>query len=208
MSKLILRSLTTASLLLVLLSVPSIASADSVLWTLTGVTFAGIDPTSGSPNGTTGGTITGSFAYDFATNTYSAIDLVSTSGSGFGGATYTSLTGGTFSGSQSSTGFIAGDGASSGLTGTAALQLLFELPLFNSGGTVTDPLMTGIDSGGGEGTCDDDTCSSATEDRFITGGPATSTVAVVTPEPTALSLLGVALAALLAGAAIRKASQA
>src|SRR5215472_1052949 len=37
MNRLILRSLITASLLLVLLSVPSIASADSILWTITGV---------------------------------------------------------------------------------------------------------------------------------------------------------------------------
>jgi len=202
MNKLILRSLTTASLLLVLLSLPSIASADSVLWTLTGVTFANVtDPTM------TGGTATGSFDYDFATNTFSNIDIVTTAGSGFGGATYTSLIGGFNSGSQSSTGFILG-GASGDLTLAPALLLLFENPLVNSGGTVTDPLTTGIDFGGGEGTCDNADCSSATQDRFVTGGAATSTVSVVTPEPTALSLLGVALAALLAGAAMRKASQA
>src|SRR5215469_10360802 len=102
MNKLILRSLITTSLLLVLLSVPSIASADSVLWTLTGVTFANVtDPTM------TGGTVNGTFEYDFATNTFSAISLVSTSGSGFGGASYSTLSG-AFPGSSSSTGFIAG----------------------------------------------------------------------------------------------------
>jgi hypothetical protein len=89
------------------------------------------------------------------------------------------------------------------------LMLLFDNDLENTGGTVTDTLTTGALAGGGEGTCDSADCTSNTQDRFITGGAATSTVGVVTtPEPSALSLLGVALAALLAGAAIRKASQA
>jgi hypothetical protein len=89
------------------------------------------------------------------------------------------------------------------------LMLLFDFPLVNTGGTVTDTLTTGAVDGGGEGTCDAADCGSSTQDRFITGGAATSTVGVVTtPEPSALSLLGVALAALLAGAALRKASQA
>jgi hypothetical protein len=87
------------------------------------------------------------------------------------------------------------------------LVLFFDDPLFNAGGTVTDNLSTG-DSAGIEGTCDDATCTSQTADRSITAGEATSTVAVVTPEPSALSLLGVAFAGLLAAVAVRKASQA
>ena len=206
MNKLILRSLITASLLLVLMALPSIASADSVLWTLTGVTFAGLDPTTGLPNGTTGGTATGSFEYNFATNTFSGIDIVTTAGSGFAGATYTGLLSGGVIFGSSSTGLLLG-APGPDLTGPV-LMLLFDFDLVNSGGTVTDPLTTGVLDGGGEGTCDAPDCSLSTEDRFITGGAATSTVGVVTPEPSALSLLGVALAALLAGAAIRKASQA
>jgi hypothetical protein len=88
------------------------------------------------------------------------------------------------------------------------LGLLFDEPGFvNTGGTVTANLSLG-DLAGGEGSCNDAKCTDPGLDRSITGGGATSTVAVVTPEPSALSLLCVALAALLAGVAIRKASQA
>jgi len=206
MNRVIFRSLIAAFVLFVAFCVPSIASADPVLWILTGVTFGGIDQTTGLPSGVTGGTATGSFDYNSATNTFTNISITTTAGSGFGGATYTTLSAG-FPGFSSSTGIFLG--ASSGdLTGLPLLLLFFNSPLVNSGGTVTDLLTTGIDFGGGEGTCDDAGCVGSTEDRFITGGAATSTVAVVTPEPSALSLLGVALAALLAGAAIRKASQA
>jgi len=171
------------------------------------VTFAGLDPTTGLPNGTTGGTATGSFKYDFATNTFSSIDIVTTAGSGFAGATYTGLLSGGVIFGSSSTGLLLG-APGPDLTGPV-LMLIFDFDLVNSGGTVTDTLTTGATSGGGEGTCDSADCTSSTQDRFITGGAATSTVGVVTtPEPSALSLLGVALAALLAGAAIRKVSQA
>ena len=210
MNKLILRSLITASLLLVLLSLPSIASADSVLWTLTGVTFAGLDPTTGLPNGTTGGTANGSFDYNAATNTFSNIDITTTAGSGFGGATYSGLLSNGLVFGSSSTGLLLGapGTAPTGLMGPV-LMLLFDTPLINTGGTVTDTLTTGAVDGGGEGTCDSADCSASTQNRFITGGAATSTVGVVTtPEPSALSLLAVALAALFAGAVIRKASQA
>jgi hypothetical protein len=194
MNKLILRSLITASLLLVLLSLPSIASADSILWTLSGVMFSD------------GGTASGSFDYNSATNTFSTIMITTTGGTSFGGATYSTLSG-AFPGSSSSTGFIAG-AAGGDFTGTALLMLLFDNPLINTGGTVTDLLTTGDTNGGGEGTCDQADCSTQTQDRFITGGSASSTVGVATPEPSALSLLVVAFAAMLAGAAIRKASQA
>ena len=193
MNRLVLRSVFSAVLLLALLSLPSIASADSILWTLTGVTFAG------------GGTASGSFDYNSATNTFSAIDIVTTSGTGFGGATYTTLSG-AFAGFSTSTGLFLGP-AGGNFTGTPLLVLFFDDPLFNAGGTVTDNLSTG-DSAGIEGTCDDATCTSQTADRSITAGEATSTVAVVTPEPSALSLLGVAFAGLLAAVAVRKASQA
>jgi hypothetical protein len=185
MNRLVIRSLFSAVLLLALLSLPSIASADSILWTLSGVTFSD------------GATASGSFDYNSATNTFSAIDIVTSTGN-----TYQTLSG-PLGGFSSSVGLFLG--ATSGdLTSTPLLVLFFDNPLFNSGGTVTDPLATGLDFGGGEGTCGDAACGSQTEDRFITGGEATSTVAVV----SALSLLCVAFAALLAGLAMRKASQA
>lgn len=198
MNRLILRSWVTALFLLVLLSVPSIASADSapILWTLSGVTFANATtPT------VTGGTATGSFQYDPNTNTFSNIDIVTTAGSGFGGATYTTLSGAGFVSSNTSLWLGA---SSAPFTGPLFL-LTFSNALGNAGG-VTDFLVTGIDLGGGEGTCDDAACVGSTEDRFITGGAVTS--AVVTPEPSALSFLAVGLMALLAAAAIGKTSQA
>ena len=184
MNRLVIRSVFSAVLLLALLSLPSIASADSILWTLTGVTFSD------------GGTASGSFMFNGTT--FSSIDITTSLGN-----TYTTI----------SPVFMSSDttlwlGAPGGdLTGTPILGLLFDGPLVNSGGTVTDNLSLG-DLAGGEGDCIDAVCSDTTAGRSITGGGATSTVAVVTPEPSALSLLCVALAALLAGVAIRKASQA
>src|SRR6516162_3197331 len=73
MNRLILRSLVAALLLLVLLSVPSIASADSILWTLTNVAFTPIAGTSG-----VAGTATGSFDFDATMGpmgTFSNIDI-------------------------------------------------------------------------------------------------------------------------------------
>jgi hypothetical protein len=200
MKRLISWSLITASLLAVLLCVPSIASADGTdpvaLWTFTGVTFAGIDQTTGMPSGVTGGTFTGSFGWNGTT--FSNIDITSTAGSGFPGATYTAL----MTGSGSSTGFIAEAPTS---TGFDILLVFFQNPLVNTGSMVSNPLITGLLFGGGEGTCPDAACSTSTEIRFITGGAATSTGSVVTPEPSSLLLLGVGVA-LLAFAVIRKAS--
>ena len=181
MNRLVLRSLFSALLLLALLSLPSIASADSILWTLTGVTFSD------------GATASGSFMFNGTT--FTSIDITTSVGN-----TYMTI----------SPVFMSSDttlwlGSTGDLTGTPLLALLFNGPLENTGGTVTDSLTTG-DMAGGEGSCNDSTCSDPGEDRSITGGGATSTVGV--PEPSALSLLCVALAALLAGVAIRKASQA
>ena len=202
MNRLILRSLVTALLLLVFLSVPSTASADSILWTLTGVPFTPVAGTSGMA-----GTATGSF--DFDGTTFSNIDIKTFNTTPTGPVLlneYKTLSAGPFNDSVISL-FL---GASSGdLSKTPLLALFFEMPgLVNSGGTATAHLTTGADMGGGEGSCTASDCSSSAEDRFISGGAATSTVAVPTPEPSALSLLSVALAALLAGVAIRKASQA
>ena len=61
MNRLVLRSVFSAVLLLALLSVPSIASADSILWTLTGVTFSD------------GATASGSFIFNGTT--FSSIDI-------------------------------------------------------------------------------------------------------------------------------------
>jgi len=185
MNQLVFRGLITAFLLLFLLFVPSIASADGITWTLSDVTFDD------------GGIASGSFVYDALTNTYSSIDITTTSGSAFTGTTYNAL-GGLFG--SSSTGMLLG--ASGDLTNTDVLLLLFGAALTNSGGTV---VLLSVR----EGTCDNTDCSLSTLDRSITGGEVVGTVeTVATPEPSALSLLIVALVALMAVAAIRKSSYA
>src|SRR5258706_7531917 len=82
MNRLTFRSLITALVLFVLFCVPSIASADGIAWDLSGVTFDD------------GGTASGSFVYDATANTYSSIDIITTLGTAFGRATYTSPSGG------------------------------------------------------------------------------------------------------------------
>ena len=206
MNRLILRSLVTALLLLVFLSVPSTASADSILWTLTGVTFTPVAGTSGMA-----GTATGSFDFDASLGpmgTFSNIDIQTFITTPTGPVllnTYTTLSGGPF---QNSPGSLFLGKGSGDLSGSPLLVLFFDSDLPNTlppGG-----LMIGLSTDGGEGSCDPTStdCSSSTEERSISAGSVSATSTVPTPEPTALSLLGVALAALLAGVAIRKASQA
>jgi hypothetical protein len=183
MNRVMFRSLITALALFALFCVPSIASANGITWDLSGVTFDDL------------GTASGSFVYDAATNTYSSIHVTTTTGTALAGATYTSLS---FLSSSSATGFLFG--ASSGdLTSTSLLFVLFDAPLTNSGGIVQLSLLSPNDSV--EGFCTNSDCSNFSM-RFVTGGEVVSTVA--TPEPSALSLLGLGLVALLSGATIRK----
>src|SRR6202008_1301356 len=122
MNRLIFRSLITAFILVVTFGVPSIASADGVTWTLT-ASF------------NDGGTASGSFNYDAITNTYSAIDVITTTGTTLLGTTYTTLS---YLATDSSTGLTLG--VSSGdITNTSFLFLLFNAPLTNAGG-LTVPL--------------------------------------------------------------------
>src|SRR6516164_4938531 len=83
MNRLTFRSLIAALGLIVLLSLPSIASADGVTvkWTFSGVSF---DDGGGMASGS-------SFDYNALNNAYSAINITTTPGSAFGGATYTSV---------------------------------------------------------------------------------------------------------------------
>jgi hypothetical protein len=179
MNRLIFRSLITAFILVVTFGVPSIASADGITWTLSGVTFDD------------GATASGSFVFDALTNTYSAIDIITTAGSAFGGATYTGID----PGFPSTSGqlIVVTNPLLADLTGTGVLELDFG-PLTNLGGTF--PVVAE-----GEGTCDDAGCTSGTELRTITGGEVTGVVA--TPEPSTLLLLVMGLAGL-AGAAAAK----
>ena len=182
MNQLAFRGLITALLLFVLLCVPSIASADGITWTLGGVTFED------------GGTASGSFVYDALTNTFSNIDITTTSGSAFAGTTYNALSG---EFGSNSTGMLLG--ASGDLTNTDLLFLLFGSALTDSGGTA---VLIGV----GEGTCDNTNCSLSTLDRSLTGGELVGTV--TTPEPSTLSFLTLALVTLMVVAVIRKLSYA
>lgn len=185
MNRLISRSLIAVFALFVLFCVPSIASADGIPWVLAGVTFDD------------GGTASGSFVYDAVTNTYSAINVTTTTGATLTGATYTSLS--DIAGS-SNTGFLFGPNNSSDLTGASFLMWLFDAPLTNSGGIVQVSLPPPTDSI--EAICTSLDCSTFSS-RSITGGEVVGT-AVATPEPATFSLVGMGLVALLAGAAIRK----
>jgi hypothetical protein len=169
--------------------VPSIALADGITWNLSGVTFDD------------DGTASGSFVYDADTNTYSAIDVTTST---FGSRlpfTYTSLSNVALS---SDTGFLFGPN-SGDLTGASFLMWLFDAPLTNFGGIVQVSVPPPVDSI--EAICGDPGCSdSAATFRSVKGGEVVA--AVTTPEPSTFLLVSTGLIALLAGVAIRKISYA
>jgi hypothetical protein len=116
------RLIFAAALLLAVLLIPSLASADGITWTLSNVNL--LD----------GGTVTGSFNYNATTNAYSAINVSSTAGLFFGGASYSTVTDAVMSGATilglGQNPFYDGD-----LTGQSVLELFFNNALTNAGGT-------------------------------------------------------------------------
>jgi hypothetical protein len=149
----------------VILSVPS-ASAGTILWTLQGVTF------------NDGGTASGSFDYNADTNTYSNIDVTTTLGSSFSGATYLALDPGK---SSTSTSLAVVPNASLANVGTPVFDLFFSSALTDAGGA--DALNHVLD----EGTCTTTGCTAAMGLRSVTAGSAN---AVPEPSSYVLTLIG------------------
>jgi len=190
MNRLTFRALITASVLFVLFSVPSVASADGITWTFSGVTFDD------------GGTASGSFVYDALNNTYTPGDITvtTTAGTVLTGATYTSVS--ACCGS-SNTGVTLGPNVND-FTNTPLLFLLFSASLTNAGGTI--PLSfgfadTNFDSA--EDFCTNSDCSGFSM-RLVTGGEVVGSTGV--PEPSSISLLIGGLIVLLVGSILRKVS--
>jgi hypothetical protein len=94
-----------------------------ITWTLSGATFDD------------GGTASGSFRYDATSNAYSAINITTTNGTSFGGASYPAVH--PDFGSPSSVYLPIGPGALADFSGTTALLLGFSSALSNLGGPVS-----------------------------------------------------------------------
>ena len=164
------------------------ASAVPVLWTLANVSFTA---------GSGGGTATGSFVFDADTNTYSAIDIVTTA---FG-----SLPASHFVATHplaSAVTMVFLTGTPSNLTGVRLLLLQPSSALSNAGGTRT------LAASAAEGTCTNSVCNNATQDvRTLASGGSLVGTPVATSVPAlpvpALSMgATVAVGFLLAGVAL------
>ena len=146
--------------------------AAPLTWHLQGATF---------PDG---GTASGSFVYDAATNAYSSINIVTTGGTVLPGATFTVLTSGdaTFFGALEPT----------VVPGSRFLQLAFASALTGAGGSIN----LDFPPSSFEATCSvANTCSQGLPSRAFSAGLVTTNPTAV-PEPATAALLPAALLAL------------
>ena len=115
-----------------------------------------------------GGIVSGYFTYDASTNTYSNIHIVTSAGSTFGGATYSIVDAGV----PHLSGFLDSVTTTGNLVGTPAFQVIVRGDLTNAGGTVS--------IFGGEFTCSNPGCSTATRVRSYSSGELTTTPVLLT----------------------------
>jgi hypothetical protein len=124
------------------------------------------------------GVASGSFEYDADTGLYSSIDIITTPGNLFGGATYLFVD--AASPFLSPTQVEAVTSTAADLTGTPVLALVFGAPLTDAGGTISIEDL-------GEGTCNVATCYGGTPIRsnltIVPDGSVTTT-----PEPSTSAL--------------------
>jgi PEP-CTERM motif len=167
MNRFLFRGAIAALILFVVGVIAPTVSADDVTWTLTDVAFSD------------GATASGSFVYDADTNTVSSVDITTTLGSLFDGATYTGVD--PNYGPLSDEIVFVPDASSTDFTGTPALDFGFMTDLTDSGGVV--PLQAGF-----EDTCANADCTSGSIVRTTISGEVVAPTAK-TPEPASLSLL-------------------
>ena len=137
-----------------------------------------------------GTTASGSFVYDADTNTYSDIDITTTSGNVYGGLV-ASLSLGPF-------GFAAVAAGPPPVIGDPMFFLVFSSPLTNAGGN----LQFRTSNGAYEGTCGNDGCSGVDIDRLVAAGGVFTGPRVTLSEPGTLAVMGLGLAGL--GLALRR----
>lgn len=166
--------------ILVALTVQAVAAP--VTWTLTGVVF------------NDGGTATGSFTYDASTNTYSSVNITTTTGSSRTGTTYHFVCGQDVPscvGLPPTSGFFLNLTTSSATqTGLPGMALSFGTALTNSGGLISAFAL--------EGTCSNAAClNPVAPTRNSIAGSVSAAGPPATPVPTSLLLAATGL--LLAG---------
>ena len=145
------------------------AKANVVTWTLDNVLF------------TDGGTATGSYDYDAATETFSSINIITSGGTGYG-ANYVA------SGPSSNSSLLAALPRPL-MAGSLELYLILQAAMTDAGGVI------GIDTESVEGTCGND-CGYLISPRFVESGQVTAVLSLPeVPLPSALPLFATGLVA-------------
>lgn len=176
-----IQAIVAAVIMLAYFCAPSTASADGVTWDLSGVTFSD------------GSTASGSFVFDATTDQITDVDITTTAGTAFTGATYVGENPGFGGGSYFGPTFyqlVFSTNPSDPSLG-APLLVFYSVsdgfPNLAPGGEIV------LDNSSGEFTCGNATCSEVGSTiRSLTGG-----AIIAAAEPSSLALLAVGLAGLM-----------